>query len=65
MSYEPKNKDDWYTWLKANHNNSNGVWVIILKNNEMLKDIDILEIALCFGWIDSKPKKSIDNTKKN
>jgi uncharacterized protein YdeI (YjbR/CyaY-like superfamily) len=34
------------------------------KKNNDLKDIDILEIALCFGWIDSLPKKSLDNTKK-
>ena len=64
MSYEPKNKKDWYEWLKINYNKSNGVWIILQKKNENLKDIDILEIALCFGWIDSLPKKSIDITKK-
>lgn len=64
MFYEPNNKNEWYNWLKINNNKSNGVWVIIPKKNNNLKDIDILEIALCFGWIDSLPKKSIDDTKK-
>ena len=64
MFYEPKNKKEWYEWLKINNNKSNGVWIIIQKKNENLKDIDILEVALCFGWIDSLPKKSLDITKK-
>jgi len=64
MFYEPNNKKEWEEWLKINHNKSNGVWVVIPKKHENLKDIDILEIALCFGWIDSLPKKSVDITKK-
>jgi uncharacterized protein YdeI (YjbR/CyaY-like superfamily) len=64
MTFEPKNKNEWYNWLKINYNKSNGVWIILKKNNEKLKDIDILEIALCFGWIDSVAKKSTDMTKK-
>ena len=64
MFYEPKNKINWYKWLKKNHNQSNGVWIIIPRNNNKIKDIDILEIALCFGWIDSTAKKSLDITKK-
>jgi uncharacterized protein YdeI (YjbR/CyaY-like superfamily) len=61
MFYEPKDTNEW---LKINHNKSNGVLVIIPKKNNSLQDIDILESALCFGWIDSLPKKSLDNTKK-
>ena len=38
--------------------------IIIPKKNINLKDIDILEIALCFGWINLLPKKSFDDTKK-
>ena len=64
MNFEPKNKKEWYNWLKLNYNKSNGVWIVLKKNNEKLKDIDILEIALCFGWIDSIAKKSNDITKK-
>ena len=63
-TYEPKNKIDWYNWLKQNYNKSNGIWIIIPRNYDKLKDIDILEIALAFGWIDSTAKKSLDITKK-
>lgn len=49
-------------WLENNHLDSNGLWVKIFKKNSGIKTItykEALDVALCFGWIDSQ-KKSFD-----
>lgn len=53
------------SWLKKNHNNSNGIWLIYYKKHTGKQSIiydDAVEEALCFGWIDSTVKK-IDEEK--
>ena len=57
------NWSEWEKWLKANHKNSNGVWLKIAKKNSGEKSItisDALDVALCYGWIDSQRKKFDD-----
>jgi len=47
----------WREWLDKNHSSSLGVWLIIQKKNSHEKGVslgDVVEEALCFGWIDSK-----------
>jgi len=55
--------ESFRSWLKKNHNESIGIWMIFYrkqKNIECIKYTEALEEALCFGWIDSIIKK-VDN----
>jgi uncharacterized protein YdeI (YjbR/CyaY-like superfamily) len=48
---------DWDTWLEANHEASEGVWVKIGKKGAGIESVrypEVLESALCFGWIDGQ-----------
>ena len=59
---EFKTAKTFETWLAKNHENSNGIWVKIFKKDSGQKTIsyaEALDIALCYGWIDSK-KQSYD-----
>lgn len=54
---DPKERRDWREWLSKNHASSQGIWVIVSKKKSDKKGIsleDVVEEALCFGWIDSK-----------
>ncbi len=45
------------TWLKNNHDNSNGFWLKIFKKESGKKTIsyaEALDVALCYGWIDGQ-----------
>ncbi|MBS1558835.1 MAG: YdeI/OmpD-associated family protein [Bacteroidetes bacterium] len=45
------------TWLKKNHDNSNGLWLKIFKKDSGKKTIsyaEALDVALCYGWIDGQ-----------
>jgi uncharacterized protein YdeI (YjbR/CyaY-like superfamily) len=47
---------DWESWLEDNHR-SRGVWMKIAKKDSGITTVgqpEALEIALCFGWIDSR-----------
>lgn len=46
----------WREWLEDNHQRSDGVWLVIRrssKGKQPLTQLEALEEALCFGWIDS------------
>ncbi|MFM8744104.1 MAG: YdeI/OmpD-associated family protein, partial [Cytophagales bacterium] len=50
----------WRQWLKNNHTQPDSVWVVIAKKESGLPSItnnEMVEEALCFGWIDSVPNK--------
>ncbi|MCW8961949.1 MAG: YdeI/OmpD-associated family protein [Ignavibacteriaceae bacterium] len=58
-----KTSNDWRKWLKKNHNQSNGVWLVFFKKETGKPCLDYeasVEEALCFGWIDSLVKKIDD-----
>ena len=62
-----KTPKDFEVWLKAHHTKVPGVWVRILKKahkeNSGEKSItyaEALDVALCYGWIDSQ-SKSLDD----
>ncbi len=65
-SYEqfyPKDRTAWRNWLKKNHNKSPGIWLVFYKtgtSKPRLPYDDMVEEALCFGWIDSLPRKLDD-----
>ncbi len=47
---------DWSGWLEKNHETSPGIWMKFAKKNSGIISItydQALDIALCFGWIDS------------
>jgi uncharacterized protein YdeI (YjbR/CyaY-like superfamily) len=51
-------------WLEDNHVSSPGFWLKIAKKGSGVESVDYaeaLELALCFGWIDSQ-KRGLDET---
>jgi uncharacterized protein YdeI (YjbR/CyaY-like superfamily) len=54
--YHPANLAAWRAWLAANHDTVRGVWVASWKKasgRDRVPYEDLVEEALCFGWIDS------------
>jgi len=58
-SIHPETAAAWRGWLEQNHADPAGVWLIYHRQatgkRSMTYD-EAVEIALCFGWIDSKPR---------
>ena len=48
-------------WLKVNHNRVKSCWVVTSRSKqptyECIPYIEVVEEALCFGWIDSNSKE--------
>lgn len=58
-------RDAWRAWLAANHATSSGIWLVINKKGSgrpVLAYDDLVEEALCFGWVDSVPNR-LDETR--
>jgi len=53
------NRNDYRNWLKKNHKQENGIWILFIKGNKLFSANDALEESICFGWIDGL-MKSID-----
>jgi uncharacterized protein YdeI (YjbR/CyaY-like superfamily) len=54
--YHPTNLAAWRAWLTANHDTTRGVWVASWRKasgRDPVRYEDLVEEALCFGWIDS------------
>jgi uncharacterized protein YdeI (YjbR/CyaY-like superfamily) len=49
-------------WLQHNHSHSKGIWLVTRKRSAggAMAWNDIVEEALCFGWVDSLPRKLDD-----
>ncbi|RSK46864.1 YdeI/OmpD-associated family protein [Hymenobacter rigui] len=48
----------WRAWLLENHQQPTGVWLVLYrKGSGQLTYPEAVEEALCFGWIDSVPRK--------
>jgi len=56
----PRTRIQWRNWLKKNHASAKGIWMIYFKketgHSRVFYD-EAVEEALCFGWIDSLPRK--------
>jgi len=53
-------RDGWEAWLEEHHADSDGLWLKIAKKGSDIETVtqpDALEVALCYGWIDSQAKK--------
>jgi uncharacterized protein YdeI (YjbR/CyaY-like superfamily) len=52
--------EDWGRWLEEHHTSSDGLWLKIAKKGSDIASIsyaEALEVALCYGWIDSQKAK--------
>jgi len=62
-STHPESRSEWRKWLEENLTRGEGVWVISFKKatgQPHMEYDEMVEEALCFGWIDSKPNKLDD-----
>lgn len=55
--YKPQNRQDLRGWLAEHAATTKDCWVVIDRDQSNLTYLDIVEEALCFGWIDSTKKK--------
>jgi uncharacterized protein YdeI (YjbR/CyaY-like superfamily) len=54
---------DWEAWLQEHHATADGVWVKIAKKGTGIPTVaypEVLDTALCFGWIDGQ-RKALDD----
>jgi uncharacterized protein YdeI (YjbR/CyaY-like superfamily) len=56
---EIASRKQWRTWLKSHHKQQGAIWLVIWKKPDprYIPNADVVEEALCFGWIDSLPRK--------
>jgi uncharacterized protein YdeI (YjbR/CyaY-like superfamily) len=59
----PASRAEWRAWLAANHTRKESIWLILPKKGSGISGVaylDAVDEALCFGWIDSLPRKLDD-----
>ncbi|MDX2118042.1 MAG: YdeI/OmpD-associated family protein [Planctomycetota bacterium] len=57
---QPRDRAAWRAWLARHHASCDGVWLVTLKvasGKPRVTYDDAVEEALCFGWVDSLPRK--------
>jgi uncharacterized protein YdeI (YjbR/CyaY-like superfamily) len=50
-------REAWETWLEEHHATSDGLWLKLAKRGSGLETVSLaeaLDVALCYGWIDSR-----------
>ena len=53
-----KDREALRAWLSKHHTSDEGIWLVFYKGDKRtLSYDDIVEEALAFGWVDSKPGK--------
>jgi len=60
-------REEWRAWLKANHatekfcwvRSKRGMWGTGKKDGDGLDYLDLVEEALCYGWIDRHKCKGL------
>lgn len=61
--FEVTSREGWRRWLEQNHDTEQGIWAVTYKKNSGGPSVpyeEIVEEALCFGWIDST-RKAVDD----
>ncbi|MEM1055516.1 MAG: YdeI/OmpD-associated family protein [Bacteroidota bacterium] len=56
----PLSREAWRAWLSENHDREDGVWLVRYKKatgQPTLTNAEVTKEALCFGWVDSRPRK--------
>jgi uncharacterized protein YdeI (YjbR/CyaY-like superfamily) len=67
QDFHPLDRQEWRDWLAENHAESAGVWFVYFKKQAGKPRVtydEVVEEALCFGWIDSLPRKINDERSK-
>ena len=58
--FHPLTRKEWRDWLAKNHAKYAGIWFVYYKKQTGKPRVsydEAVEEALCFGWIDSLPRK--------
>jgi len=58
-TFYPKSKQEWRQWLAENHQSKQSIWLICYKKKAGKPSLawsDVVDEALCFGWIDGMRK---------
>ena len=61
--FQPADRAAWRAWLVANHATATGVWAVTYRRTAgkpVVTYDDLVEEALSFGWIDSRPGRLDD-----
>lgn len=62
-----KNAREWREWLHDNHHSSKGVYLIFYRvgsSAESMRWEEAVQVAICYGWIDSTVKKLDDERRR-
>lgn len=65
--FHPLSRQEWRDWLAKNHAKAAGIWFVYYKKQSGKPRVsydEAVEEALCFGWIDSLPRKFDDERSK-
>jgi uncharacterized protein YdeI (YjbR/CyaY-like superfamily) len=60
----PPSRADWRSWLASHPDRQEGLWIVYRKKSSSLDGPvydDLVEEALCFGWIDSQSRRVDDD----
>jgi uncharacterized protein YdeI (YjbR/CyaY-like superfamily) len=63
--FYPTNQTEWRQWLEVNHLSKQSVWLVFYAKSSEKPSItwsEAVDVALCFGWIDSKKIKIDEET---
>lgn len=63
--FYPASVAAWRKWLVKNHPSKQAVWLVFYNKKSEIKSIswsEAVDVALCFGWIDSKKIKIDQNS---
>jgi uncharacterized protein YdeI (YjbR/CyaY-like superfamily) len=63
----PLSRLEWRDWLARNHATSGSIWLVTFKKasgKPRFETSEAVDEALCFGWIDSLPRKIDDERSK-
>jgi uncharacterized protein YdeI (YjbR/CyaY-like superfamily) len=59
--FYPESPIAWRTWLEENHQSEQSVWLVFYTKSSGIPTLtwsEAVDVALCYGWIDSKKVKA-------
>jgi uncharacterized protein YdeI (YjbR/CyaY-like superfamily) len=65
ITLDVRTRADWRRWLAKNHASSPGIWLVRHKQHTDVASMayeDLINEALCFGWVDSLVKRLDDRS---
>jgi uncharacterized protein YdeI (YjbR/CyaY-like superfamily) len=63
--FSPASLAGWREWLADNHQSQQSVWLVLYRKGTYRPSItwgEAVDVALCYGWIDSKKIKNDEET---